>query len=134
MHTVMAHRLPVSPESLRLGSPCCLPAFCPRAGITILDGDCHADVAANTTMKLLQVLGQSDIPVAVSSLTAANPFPAPYRSQGLILDVLPMLNHGDSSDLAALKDRQLQQQPGQEFFAQLLLQQTEKVTVVATGG
>jgi purine nucleosidase len=85
-------------------------------------------------MKLLQVLGQPDIPVAVSSLTAVNPFPAPYRSQGLILDVLPMLNHGDPLHLAALKDRQLQQQPGQEFFAQLLLQQTQKVTVVATGG
>jgi hypothetical protein len=45
-----------------------------------------------------------------------------------------MLNRGDPTDLAALKGRQLQQQPGQEFFAQLLLQQTQKVTVVATGG
>lgn len=97
-----------------------------------MDGDCYADVAVNTTFKLLQLRNQPDIPVAVSSLEAVNPFPAPYRSQGLILDCLPMLNT-HPSDVEALRSRQLQQQPGQEFFAQLLLQQTEKVTVIATG-
>lgn len=104
-----------------------------HAGITILDGDCYADVAANTTLKLLHLVQQPDIPVAVSTLLAVNPFPAAYRSQGLILDVLPILNRHSPADLAALQNRHLQQVPGQEFFAQLLLQQTDKVTVVATG-
>jgi hypothetical protein len=44
-------------------------AACPGcAGITILDGDCHVDVAANTTLKLLHLLGHDDIPVGVSTL------------------------------------------------------------------
>jgi purine nucleosidase len=101
-------------------------------GITTLDGDCYADVAVNTTFKLLQLLDQPDIPVAVSTLEAVNPFPAPYRSQGLILDCLPILN-AHTHEVEALRTRQLQHQPGQEFFAQLLLQQTVKVTVIATG-
>lgn len=104
-----------------------------HAGITILDGDCYADVAANTTLKLLHLLQQPDIPVAVSTLPAVSPFPAAYRSQGLILDVLPILNRHSPADLAALHNRHLQQVPGQEVFAQLLLQQTDKVTIVATG-
>lgn len=104
-----------------------------HAGITILDGDCYADVAANTTIKLLHLLKQPDIPVAVSTLPAVSPFPPAYRSQGLILDVLPILNRHSPADLAALHNRHLQQVPGQEVFAQLLLQQTDKVTIVATG-
>lgn len=118
--------LPPKPIRVRL----CVPLCC--AGVTIVDGDCHVDVAANTTLKILTLLDRRDVPVAVSSLQAANPFPAPYRSQGLILDVLPVLNQ-KPSDVADLRHRQLQKQSGQEYFAQLLLQQQQKVTIVATG-
>lgn len=66
-------------------------------------------------------------------LQAANPFPAAYRSQGLILDVLPVLNQHKSSELATITNRQPSKEPGQELFAQLLLKASSKVTVIATG-
>jgi purine nucleosidase len=48
-------------------------------GITIVEGDCIADIAVNSTVKLLHLLGYSHIPVALSTLKAANPFPDRYR-------------------------------------------------------
>jgi inosine-uridine nucleoside N-ribohydrolase len=44
-----------------------------------------------------------------------------------------MLNHHAPSDIAALKERLLAPQPGQEYLLQLLLQQEEPVTLVMTG-
>jgi hypothetical protein len=44
-----------------------------------------------------------------------------------------MLNHHAPSDIAALKQRLLVQQPGQEYFLKMLLQQEEPVTLVMTG-
>lgn len=54
---------------------CC----CRMQGITIVEGDCIADIAVNTTVKLLHLLGRQHIPVALSTLKAANPFPDRYR-------------------------------------------------------
>lgn len=64
--------------------------------------------------------------------TAAG-FSAFCRAQGLSIDVLPMLNHHNPADVAVLKARQLVGEPGQEYLAQLLLQQQEPVTLVITG-
>jgi inosine-uridine nucleoside N-ribohydrolase len=44
-----------------------------------------------------------------------------------------MLNHHAPSDIAALKERLLVQQPGQDYFLELLMQQEEPVTLVMTG-
>eukprot|EP00775_Hariotina_reticulata_P012058 gene12058-12200_t len=110
--------------------------------IIILDADTVADVAGardadspgvNTTIKLLHLLGHRDIPVAVSTLAGVNPFPDRYRAHVFAIDVLPVLNHHNPADIAALKDRLLVRQPGQDFLAELLLQQQEPVTAVMTG-
>lgn len=61
-------------------------------GITILDADCRAELAWNTTLKLLHTLGHEHVPVAVSSLPAVNPFPDPWRNSVLSVDVLPHIN------------------------------------------
>eukprot|EP00878_Enallax_costatus_P012698 GHUV01013262.1.p1 GENE.GHUV01013262.1~~GHUV01013262.1.p1 ORF type:complete len:194 (+),score=37.94 GHUV01013262.1:213-794(+) len=103
-------------------------------GVTIIEGDCLADVAVNTTLKMLHVLGHHDIPIALSTLQAVNPFPTHYRAQTLSMDVLPMLNHHSPADIDALRQRLLQPIPGQEYLAQLLLQQEEPITMIMTGG
>lgn len=103
-------------------------------GVTIIEGDCIADVAVNTTLKLLHLLGHNDIPIALSTLQAVNPFPIHYRAQTLSMDVLPMLNNHHPADTEALKQRLLQPVPGQEYLARLLLQQDEPVTLIMTGG
>jgi hypothetical protein len=62
--------------------PCA--ALCSQ-GITIVEGDCIADVAVNSTVKLLHLLGHHNIPVALSTLKAANPFPERYRSDCILV-------------------------------------------------
>jgi hypothetical protein len=47
--------------------------------------------------------------------------------------VLPVLNQHNPLELAAIANRQLWKEPGQELFAQLLLKAPSKVTVIATG-
>ncbi|GLI62085.1 hypothetical protein VaNZ11_004500 [Volvox africanus] len=98
-------------------------------GITILDADCRAEVAANTTLKLLHTLGFNDIPVAISTLPAVNPFPDIWRWSGLTVDVQPLINQVDSISVK----QNLVQQPGQDFLWELLRTQLERITIVATG-
>jgi purine nucleosidase len=98
-------------------------------GVTILDADCRAEVAANTTLKLLHTLGFDYIPVAVSTLPPVNPFPDAWRWSGISVDVQPLINNVDA-DL--LKDK-LVQQAGQDYLWELLRGQPEPVTIVATG-
>ncbi|KXZ42829.1 hypothetical protein GPECTOR_115g323 [Gonium pectorale] len=102
-------------------------------GVTILDADCYAAVAANTTLKLLHTLGFDDIPVAVSSLPGKNPFPDLWRGSPLSVDVQPLINNVTQASGGEDLARQLSLVPGQEFLAQLLLTQVEPVTIVATG-
>ncbi|KAG2431521.1 hypothetical protein HXX76_009535 [Chlamydomonas incerta] len=94
-----------SPEAVRV------------VGITILDADCRAAVAWNTTLKLLHTLGHGAIPVAVSSLPAVNPFPDPWRNSVLSVDVMPLINDLTQEDLEPLR----LSTPGEELMAQLLL-------------
>ncbi|KAG2429404.1 hypothetical protein HYH02_014060 [Chlamydomonas schloesseri] len=86
-------------------------------GITILDADCRVELAWNTTLKLLHTLGHGHIPVAVSSLTAVNAFPDPWRNSVLSVDVLPLINDLTQEELAPLRLAT----PGEELMAQLLL-------------
>lgn len=103
------------------------------AGIVVTEGDCFAEVAVNTTFKLLQLLGATHVPVTLSTLPPVNPFPAAWRAHGLSIDVLPLLNQ-QPQQVEALRRRQLQRaQAGQEWLAQALMAATEPATVVVTG-
>lgn len=50
--------------------------------VTILDADCLAALAANTTLKTLHAVGAGHVPVAVSTLPGVNPFPDVWRWHG----------------------------------------------------
>lgn len=100
-------------------------------GITILDADCRIEVATNTTLKLLHTLGDLKIPVAVSSLAGANPFPDVWRASGISVDVQPLINNFETYE--ELIDGRLVHTPGEDYLAELLLEQDEPVTIVATG-
>lgn len=55
------------------------PAEYQLLGINILDADCIANVAANTTIKMLHTLNITNVPVAISTLQGVNPFPDIWR-------------------------------------------------------
>jgi hypothetical protein len=101
-------------------------------GITVLPADCIGEVALNTTFKILQLTGQTNIPVGLSTLTGQHEFPMQYRVEPLAVDLLPMLN-GPTVAEAVLQAKAVNKQTGQELFAQLLLAQQEPITIVMTG-
>lgn len=95
-------------------------------GVTVIGADSVPNVALNTTLKLLDTLGAEHVPVALSTLPGVNPFPEHWRWQGRRLEVLPTLNQRPHSNTP-------HQLPAQDFLLQLLQQQAEPVTIVATG-
>lgn len=94
--------------------------------------DSIKDVAVNTTLKLMHFLNTTHIPLAVSTLQPKNAFPFTYRALPLAADVLPLLNPPDLQ-LDSLRSRVVSRQTGQDALLELLLQQKEPVTVIATG-
>jgi hypothetical protein len=101
-------------------------------GITVLPADCIGEVALNTTLKILQFTGQTNIPVGLSTLTGQHEFPMQYRVEPLAVDMLPALN-GPTVAEAVLQAKAANTLVGQELFAQLLLEQQEPITVIMTG-
>jgi purine nucleosidase len=101
-------------------------------GITVLPADCIGEVAFNTTLKILQFTGQTNIPVGLSTLTGQHEFPMQYRVEPLVVDMLPMLNGPAVAD-AVLQAKSVNTEVGQKLFAKLLLAQQEPINVVATG-
>jgi purine nucleosidase len=101
-------------------------------GVTVLPADCIGEVAFNTTLKILQFTGQTNIPVGLSTLTGQHEFPMQYRVEPLAVDMLPMLNGPADAD-AVLQAKKVNTVLGQELFARLLLEQQEPIQVVITG-
>jgi purine nucleosidase len=99
-------------------------------GVTILDADCLAAVALSTTLKLLGLLGLTDVPIAVSMAPGVNPFPDFWRWQGARVDSLPVLNQGGRF---APHPSQAVNATAPELLADLILRSTAPVTIVATG-
>jgi inosine-uridine nucleoside N-ribohydrolase len=95
--------------------------------------DSIKEVAVNTTLKIMHFLNITHIPLAVSTLQPKNAFPLIYRAQPLAADVLPALNPPDLK-LNSLRSRVVPKKAGQDALLELLLQQKEPVTVIATGG
>jgi purine nucleosidase len=96
-------------------------------GIIALGADSIPSIAVNTTLKLLDLLeAASQVPVALSTLPAVNPFPLHWRWQGSRVDVLPLLNQRPPK-------QKLVEEPGQDFLLHLLQEQEEPIDIVATG-
>eukprot|EP00195_Chlamydomonas_chlamydogama_P007558 CAMPEP_0202907354 /NCGR_PEP_ID=MMETSP1392-20130828/42187_1 /ASSEMBLY_ACC=CAM_ASM_000868 /TAXON_ID=225041 /ORGANISM="Chlamydomonas chlamydogama, Strain SAG 11-48b" /LENGTH=413 /DNA_ID=CAMNT_0049596191 /DNA_START=200 /DNA_END=1441 /DNA_ORIENTATION=+ len=100
--------------------------------VVVMEADSVGSVAVNTTSKLLHLFGAGHVPVAYSSLKCLNPFPDKWRWDAAKVDTLPQLNRWNPTELRAMRAK-LVQQPGEEYLADLLMQQTEPVTLVMTG-
>ena len=95
-------------------------------GVIAIGADSISELALNTTLKLMDLLDASEVPVALSTLPAVNPFPLHWRWQGSRVDVLPLLNQRPPKQKPV-------EEPGQDFLLHLLQQQAEPVDIVATG-
>ncbi len=97
------------------------------AGIVVTPADCYIEPAVSATRKILDLMGQSHIPVAQSVVRGLNPFPRAFRKTSFQVDHLPILNEKEelTTPLAA--------ESGQEFMARVLLEASEPVTLLETG-
>ena len=91
-------------------------------------------MALNTTLKILDLLGSSEVPVGYSTLQPVNPFPAPWRWAAAQVDTLPVLNSLREGELERIRKRQLiSDLSGQELLAQIVMNGSDPTTLVVTG-
>jgi inosine-uridine nucleoside N-ribohydrolase len=96
-------------------------------GVVVTPADCYVEAAVDATRKLLDLVGRCDIPVARSTVRGVNPFPRRFRRDSLTVNHLPILNERESPRTSLVP------QPGHEFMARLLLEASERVTMLVTG-
>ncbi|MGD1875093.1 MAG: nucleoside hydrolase [Mastigocoleus sp.] len=96
-------------------------------GIVVTPADCYAQPAIAATRKILDLMGDSHIPVAESTVRGINAFPYLYRRDSFVVDHFPILNQKEtiSTPLAT--------KPGQDFMFDILQTASEPVTILATG-
>jgi purine nucleosidase len=94
------------------------------AGSVIVNADCVGGPAMQTGWQIQNYIGQADIPLALSGVRGANPFPWPYRSDCVALGRIPALEPiPRHSGWPPYPD-------GDAWLASFFKEQTESVTVV----
>ncbi|MBD2089735.1 nucleoside hydrolase [Microcoleus sp. FACHB-1515] len=96
-------------------------------GITVTPADCYIEPAIGITRKILDLVGQTQIPVAESRVRGINPFPQLYRRDSLVIDCFPILNEPDQITTPLLEAS------GQELMVRVLREAIEPVTLLMTG-
>lgn len=96
-------------------------------GVVVTPADCYIQPAVSATRKILDLMGQSHIPLAQSTVRGINPFPTLYRRDSFVVDHLPILNERDEIQTPLVEE------PGQEFMVRSLLGADRPVTLMVTG-
>ncbi|NJL22266.1 MAG: nucleoside hydrolase [Leptolyngbyaceae cyanobacterium SM1_3_5] len=96
-------------------------------GITVTPADCYIEPAIGITRKILDLVGQTHIPLAESRVRGINPFPQLYRRDSLVIDCFPILNEPDEITTPLLAES------GQELMVRVLREAIEPVTLLMVG-
>lgn len=96
-------------------------------GICITPADCYPQDALLSTLKILKLTNNEDIPVSVGTIAGLNPFPPEWRAQPKIFNALPLILRTSASD------HNISQLPAHEFISHLLETAKETITILMTG-
>jgi purine nucleosidase len=96
-------------------------------GVVVTPADCYLQSALNVTRKILDLVKQSHIPVAASTVRGVNAFPPAYRKDCVLIDHLPILNQEDTLTTPFVE------RSGQDFMIQTLRNADRPVTLMVTG-
>ena len=96
-------------------------------GIVVTPADCYPKAAVSVTLKILDLMGKSQIPVAESTVRGINPFPPDFRRDCKIIDNFPLLNERDNITTP------LGSATGTEFIVSSLQKSPIPVTLMVTG-
>jgi purine nucleosidase len=96
-------------------------------GVLVTPADCYLEPALSATRKLLALRQRTEIPVAGSQVRGQNPFPALFRKDAFIVDLLPALNDRD------WEEPPLASEEGSAFLIRRLQETPRPVTLLVTG-
>ncbi len=96
-------------------------------GIVVTPADCYINAAVSVSRKILNLMGQIQVPIAKSTVRGMNPFPADFRRDCTIIDYFPLLN--ESNQILP----PLVEISGQEFMVETLQNASQPVTLMVTG-
>lgn len=96
-------------------------------GVNVTPADCFLEPAIESTYKILQVFGRTDIPIGVCNEHGVNAFPSEWRARPEIINALPMLiNLEYQINPYDLED-------GKDLLSHAIADQSESVTILMTG-
>lgn len=96
-------------------------------GINVTPADCFLEPAVESTYKILQLFGRTDIPIGICNEHGVNAFPSAWRARPEIINALPMLiNLEYEIDPYELED-------GKDLLCKTIIDQSEPVTILMTG-
>lgn len=96
-------------------------------GISITNGNCYVDKAAETTLRILNLFCRKDVEIAKSNEIAINEFPENWRKKNDFINSLTLLS-GQKFDPSKISLKE-----GADFTAEKLLAEKDKTTIVLTG-
>ncbi|GBD08249.1 Pyrimidine-specific ribonucleoside hydrolase RihA [Candidatus Thermoflexus japonica] len=96
-------------------------------GVLVTPADCYLEPALSAARKLLAFMNRPGIPLARSRVRGQNAFPAIFRKDAFVVDLLPILNETEREGPA------LAQEEGPAFLIRRLRQALRPVTMLVTG-
>ena len=96
-------------------------------GIGVTPADCYLETGLPATLKILELLKRTEIPVASGALNGRHEFPAEWRHHSDMVDALPVLNETGGPHIAA------QPLPAHELLIQTARASSDPVTLLFTG-
>ncbi|MCO6452085.1 MAG: nucleoside hydrolase [Caldilineales bacterium] len=96
-------------------------------GVIVTPADCYIRPAVGATRKIIDMMGQSHVPVAESAVRGVNPFPRAFRRSSFHVDHFPILNRREHIDTPLLSET------GQQFMVRALRAAPEPVVILETG-
>ncbi|MDC8831315.1 nucleoside hydrolase [Alteromonas gilva] len=96
-------------------------------GVCVTPADCYPDDAVESTLKILAMFNQQDVPVTVGNIIGPNPFPGDWRAQPRLCRALPAFLRTEA-DYSQLKP-----EPAHQWLEALLMNAEVPVTILMTG-
>ena len=96
-------------------------------GVSITPADCLLEDGILSTLKVLSVYGQTNVPVAKGRTHGPNPFPYEWRVNGKIMNGMPLLIN------QKVNKSQVVAEPAEDLMIKLIKGSKDKVTILLTG-
>ncbi|MFA9392867.1 MAG: nucleoside hydrolase [Prolixibacteraceae bacterium] len=96
-------------------------------GISVTNANCYAEIAVESTLRILELFCRKDVEVAISSEQSINSFPDEWRKNKEFINFIEVLSK------QKVDRTRISKMEAADFMAEKILAETEKTTIVLTG-